>query len=83
MVLDSKPGERGGKHMAYLILVAASEANLRTRHGDLWDSGKVDSNQSVQVPYGGKPLPSRLRCWWKVRVWDERGKPSAWSEPDT
>ncbi len=80
-VLESPPGERGKKQTAYQILVAASEATLRTGHGDLWDSGKAGSNQSVQVPYGGKPLSSRQRCWWKVRVWDEHGKTSAWSEP--
>jgi alpha-L-rhamnosidase len=33
------------------------------------------------VPYEGKPLTSGLWVWWKVRVWDDAGKPSAWSEP--
>ena len=80
-VLESHPGERGKRQTAYQILVAASEASLRAGKGDLWDSGKVDSNQTAQIPYGGNPLPSRLLCWWKVRVWDEQGKTSAWSEP--
>jgi alpha-L-rhamnosidase len=80
-VLETPPGERGKKQTAYQILVAASDATLRADRGDLWDSGKVESNQSAQVPYGGKPLAPRQRCWWKVRVWDERGKPSGWSEP--
>src|SRR5208282_1527033 len=34
----------------------------------LWDSGKVASDQSVNVPYAGKPLTSLQRCQWKVRV---------------
>ncbi len=80
-LLESKPGGRGKKQTAYQILVAASDATLCAGQGDLWDSGKTASNQSVQVPYGGKRLESRLRCSWKVRVWDEKGKPSAWSEP--
>jgi alpha-L-rhamnosidase len=80
-VLKSKPVERGKKQTAYEILVATSEAALRAGKGDLWDSGKVDSSQSAQVPYGGTPLLARLRCWWKVRVWDEHGNPSAWSGP--
>src|ERR1035437_3566834 len=80
-VLESPPNERGRKQTAYQILVAASEAALRAGQGDLWDSGRIDSNQSVQIPYAGNPLPSRQRCWWKVRVWDEHGTPSAWSEP--
>src|ERR1035437_6689340 len=79
-VLDSQPGERGRRQTAYQILVAATEASLRTGKGDLWDSGRADSSQSAQIPYGGNPLPSRLLCWWKVRVWDEQGKSSAWSE---
>ena len=56
-VLESKPGERGRKQTAYQILVATSEAKLRAGQGDLWDSGRIESNQSAQVPYGGKPLP--------------------------
>src|ERR1039458_1559518 len=80
-MLESKPKERGRKQTAYQILVATSETALRSGQGDLWDSGRIDSNQTVQIPYGGNSLPSRQRCRWKVRVWDEHGKPSAWSEP--
>ena len=80
-VLESQPGERGRRQTAYQVLVATSDAKLRAGQGDLWDSGKIESNQSAQVPYSGKPLQSRLRCWWKVRVWDEQGRASAWSEP--
>lgn len=39
----------------------------------------MKSSQSVHVPYAGKSLASRTRCYWKVRVWDERGGPSDWS----
>ena len=46
-------------------------------------SGKVQSSESVQVAYAGKPLKSRMRCFWKVRVWDKDGNPSPWSEPAT
>ena len=53
---------------------------MRTR-AILWDSGKVASDQSIQVRYAGKPLVSEQECFWKVRVWDEQGKASAWSEP--
>lgn len=46
----------------------------------VWKSGKVSSNQSVHVPYGGAALQSGQRYTWQVRVWDGDGKASAWSE---
>ncbi|SPE54256.1 Alpha-L-rhamnosidase [Verrucomicrobia bacterium] len=46
-----------------------------------WDSGKVSSDQSSLVEYGGPPLASRARYEWKVRIWDQDGKPSSWSKP--
>ena len=72
---------RGQTQTAYQILVASAEAELRRGVGDLWDSGKVDSGQSVFVPYGGKELGSLQPCYWRVRVWDKDGKRSAWSAP--
>jgi alpha-L-rhamnosidase len=78
-----KAGARGLKQSAYQILVAASPAKLRAGEGDLWNSGKVDSGMSIQVEYAGKALASRTQCWWKVRVWDQSGKASSWSQPGT
>lgn len=66
---------------AYQVLVASSMRNLRRDQGDLWDSGKVNSDESIHVIYAGKPLRSRARCYWKVRVWDKRGKASRYSRP--
>lgn len=71
--------ERGERQTAYQILVASSEALLAQNKGDLWDSGKVASDETVNVTYAGRTLPSRQRCFWKVRVWDKTGTP-AWSE---
>jgi alpha-L-rhamnosidase len=78
-----KAGARGLRQTAYQILVATSPAKLRAGEGDLWNSSKVDSGTSIQVEYAGKPLPSRSRCWWKVRAWDQSGEASSWSEPGT
>jgi len=72
---------RSQKQTAYQILVASSEKLLKQDQGDWWDSGKVVSDQSIQVEYQGKPLASRMRCYWKVRVWDQDGKATTWSEP--
>ncbi|MBR4505901.1 MAG: family 78 glycoside hydrolase catalytic domain [Bacteroidales bacterium] len=50
----------------YRIIVANSEENAKKGVGDLWDSKIVESNRMLYIPYGGKPLKSRDRCWWKV-----------------
>lgn len=73
--------ERGIKQSAYQILVASSVQKLDADQGDLWDSGKVVSSQSVHVEYKGAALQSRRRYWWKVRVWVHNDQVSAWSEP--
>lgn len=72
---------RGEHQIAYEILVASSEKNLATDKGDLWDSGKVVSDETIQIPYAGKPLNSLQPVFWKVRAWDAGEKPSAWSKP--
>lgn len=64
---------------AFRIRVASDPKLLRK--ADLWDSGKVESGESVLVPYGGENLLSRQECWWQVRVWDSRGRRSRWSRP--
>ncbi|MDD4174721.1 MAG: family 78 glycoside hydrolase catalytic domain [Kiritimatiellae bacterium] len=74
-------GTRGVRQSAYRILVASSAARLKQNSGDLWDSGRVASDQSVQVVYAGKPLASRQPCFWKVRVYDQDGTASGWSAP--
>jgi alpha-L-rhamnosidase len=68
------------RQTAYQILVSNNRADLDADVGILWDSGKVVSDETVLIPYAGSPLGARLRCFWKVRVWDEADRPSAWSE---
>ncbi len=75
--------QRNLKQSAYHILVASSRDHLEKDDGDLWDSGKVASASSIQIEYNGKSLPSRMDAWWKVKVWDQVGKSTAWSEPAT
>jgi alpha-L-rhamnosidase len=73
--------ERNVRQGGYQILVASSEKNLAQDKGDLWDSGKISSDNSIFISYAGKNLSSREQCFWKVRVWDADGKVSAWSKP--
>lgn len=71
---------RGVMQQAYRVLVASSPEALAAGEGDLWDSGRVESDESVLVPYDGARLASNARCYWKVKVWTSRGE-SPWSEP--
>ncbi len=73
--------KRGEAQTAYQIMVASSSKKLVADKGDLWDSGRVDSDQSIQVPYSGQALTSHQQCFWKVRYWDAAGRVSRWSEP--
>ena len=73
--------QRGQRQTAYRLLVASSPQKLAAGQGDRWDSGRVASDETVNIPYAGAPLSSDAACFWKVRVWDRSGKVSPWSAP--
>ena len=54
---------RGLRQTAYRLVVATSEAALRANTGDLWDSGKTESADSIQIVYRGKALNSGTAAW--------------------
>ncbi|HEY9003477.1 MAG TPA: glycoside hydrolase family 78 protein [Mucilaginibacter sp.] len=64
---------------AYRVIVASSPEKLNRGEGDLWDSHKITSGQSIMVAYAGKPLVGRTACFWKVCVWTNKGQ-SQWSQ---
>lgn len=65
---------------AYEIIVSDNLKDIRANRGNVWSSGKVDSNQSIQVPFAGQGLQSFTRYYWKVKVHDANGKASPWSK---
>lgn len=71
-------GIQGAAQTAYRIRVATSPDGFRK---PVWDTGKVMSEESTFIVYEGQPLKSRTTYWWQVKVWDENGKASRWSEP--
>ena len=70
---------RGAMQGAYRILVASSRGVLDAGRGDVWDSGKVESDRTAQVEYAGPGLASAQRVYWKVKTWDKGGGESPWS----
>ncbi len=73
---------QGARQTAYRILISSQLEQIDVP--DIWDSGKVDSDQSIHVAYEGQTLQSRQRVYWKVIVWDETHQASesacAWFE---
>jgi hypothetical protein len=76
-----KDGLPGDCQTAYQIQAATSTGLFKTDAPDLWDSGKVASGQSLYVTYAGKPLPENANVFWRVRVWDRKGKLGGWALP--
>ena len=72
---------RGQTQSAYRILVADSQDKLASGQADLWDTGRVEADRTIQIAYDGKPLQSRMTCYWKVQVWGRDGNRTALSEP--
>ena len=70
---------RAQKQTAYQVLAASSAMLLAQDQGDMWDSGRVASDQTLHVVYAGRPLTSSTTVFWKVRVWDRDDHPSPWS----
>nr|WP_319267725.1 glycoside hydrolase family 78 protein [uncultured Draconibacterium sp.] len=68
------------KQTAYEIRVAATASDLSKKAKQIWNSGKIESDQSVNVEYGGPSPESMQRVYWQVRVWDNTGNASKWSE---
>ncbi|MCL5097867.1 MAG: glycoside hydrolase family 78 protein [Candidatus Omnitrophica bacterium] len=73
---QAEPGLRNQWQSAYQVWVASSPDALDQGKPDLWDSGRVDSSESIGIVYSGAPLPSRQRAYWRVRIWDQNGKES-------
>lgn len=67
---------------AYRVLAASDPKLLEMGKADLWDSGKVVSDEQIDIAYQGQALSSAQLVYWKVRVWDTAGKVGSWSEVD-
>lgn len=64
---------------AFHIIVAENQEDIKNYIGTTWDSGKLDSEQSINIQYNGKELESGKRYFWRVKIWDSLGRESLWS----
>jgi alpha-L-rhamnosidase len=81
---DAVAGTRRGlRQTKYQILAASAPRFLEPGKADRWDSGVVESDETLSIVWGGKALPSGERVFWTVRVWDEAGVPSRFVPPAT
>lgn len=76
-----RAARRAEHQTAYQVQVSSSAVLLAAGHADLWDSGRVESDQTAHIEYSGRPLPARQCCHWRVRVWDRDHREGAWSDP--
>ena len=73
--------ERDFKQIAYQIIIASSVKKLSKNEGDIWDSQKINSDNTINILFNGNPLTSGTEYFWKVRIWDNKGDASEWSKP--
>lgn len=73
------PSRQGKGLSAFQVRAATERAFLSQGKADLWDSGKIASEQCLCVRYGGNPLQSRMNCFWEARIWDQEDRASGWS----
>jgi alpha-L-rhamnosidase len=75
---------RGARQQAYEVLVASSEDLLAQEKPDVWDSGRIESDASLNIKYAGPALQASTRYYWQVKLWDaagnayDKGKTSWW-----
>jgi len=66
--------QRNVQQSEYQIIVSSSIEKLNQDDGDVWNSGKQNSSQSIHVNYSGKQLQSATKYFWKVKVFTNKGE---------
>lgn len=86
IINDSKPEfswvlpKCAGYQKAYQLLVASSKKRVDENMGDVWNSGQVKSNKSVDVELKSDPLKPNTIYFWKLRIFDKDNRVSEYSE---
>ena len=74
-------GERAQRQTAYEVIVSNNSTVIQSGKGNVWQSGKIQSGQSLHIEYNGAPLKPFTRYYWRVKVYDAKGEASEWSAP--
>jgi len=77
-LLESK--ERDQIQTGYELIVSNNPGDIQKGKGNIWQTGKIISNQNIQVEYAGSELKSFTKYYWRIRVFDKNNEPSEWSE---
>ena len=75
-----KSEKRGQIQTAYQLIVSDNKESLEKESGNIWDSKKIKTNKSENILFEGSGLKSGKAYYWRVRVWDKKGKKSQWSD---
>ncbi len=75
--------EKNQLQSAYEIIVNSSLKEIQQGKGLEWSPGKISSVQNIQLTYGGKPLVSFTKYYWRIKVFNQKDEPSAWSDINT
>ncbi|MGV8094048.1 MAG: family 78 glycoside hydrolase catalytic domain [Mangrovibacterium sp.] len=73
--------ERDQKQSACEIIVSDNIRDIERLNGNVWETGKITTSQSLHLVYDGLPLKSFQRYYWRVKVYDQNDLPSSWSNP--
>lgn len=79
-IADGRRTRYGETQTAYEIEVASTPARLEAGEADVWRSGRVVSDQTAQLVVPVEARAEGAANYWRVRVWNNFGEVSAWSE---
>ena len=71
--------KRGQSETAYQIIVGSDKEITGKFIGDLWDSGKMITEESSLIQYSGLKLQPGREYFWRIRIWNKNDKPTSWS----
>jgi alpha-L-rhamnosidase len=63
---------------AYSVRVSTDQKFSSTKI--VWQTGKTESEESILQAYAGTDLKSGQRYFWQVKIWDNKGRESKWSD---